>query len=106
MLGVAKEMTELLTEQASGLMLAGLAKLRCETKVAEYVTNWLQGKASGKGRDCEPHMPREGPCPMETDLKECEGKIRKRNTPKTEKLVKWEEVRRGHLLKQVEVLEV
>ena len=51
MLGEIEEMTELLTEQASDLMFVGLAKaegfatgvkLRCEKKVAEYVTQWLQ----------------------------------------------------------------
>ena len=86
-------MTELLTEQAFDLMFVDLAKavgfatrvkLRCETKVAEYVTKCLQEKASGQGRDCEHHMPREGPCPMETELKECRDKIKKRNTPTTE----------------------
>ena len=51
-------------------------------------------------------MPREGPCPMETELKECRDKIKKRNMPKTGKLVKWEELRRGHLLEQVTLLEV
>ena len=59
-----------------------------------------------KGKENELHMPREGPCPMETDLKECRDKIKKRNIPKTGKLVKWEELRRGHLLKQVSLLEV
>ena len=50
-LGEIEEMTELLTEQASDLMFVGLAKaegfatgvkLRCETKVSECVTQWLQ----------------------------------------------------------------
>ena len=40
-------------------------KRRCEMKVAEHTTQWLQEKTSGKGRDCELHKPREGPCPME-----------------------------------------
>ena len=78
MMGEIEEMTELLTEQASDLMFVGLAeaegfvrgvKLRCEAKVAEYTTKWLQEKASGKGRDGELRMPREGPCPKETELK-------------------------------------
>ena len=29
-------------------------KLLCETKVVEFVTKWLQEKASGRSRDCEP----------------------------------------------------
>ena len=93
MLGEVEDMTELSTEQASDLMFVGLAtaegfakvvKLRCETKVAEFVTKWLQEKAAGRRRDFEPHMPREGPCPMERELKECRDKIKKKNTPKTE----------------------
>ena len=85
-------MAELLTEQASDLMFVGLAeaegfasgvKLRFEMKVAEYTTKWLQEKASEKGSDGELHMPREGPCPMETELKECRDKVKRRNTPKT-----------------------
>ena len=39
-------------------------------------------------------MPREGRCPMETELKECRDKIKKRNIPKTGKLVKWKELTR------------
>ena len=41
-------------------------KLRCEKLVAASVTKWLQGKVTGKGRYCEPHVPKEGPCLMET----------------------------------------
>ena len=59
-----------------------------------------------ESRENELHMRREGPCPVETELKECFDKIKKRNIPKTRKLVKWEELRRGHLLKQVSLLEV
>ena len=43
---------------------------------------------------------------METELKECRDKIKKRNTQKTGKLVKWEELRGGHQKKQVSLLEV
>ena len=43
---------------------------------------------------------------METELKESGDKIQKKNTPKTEKLVKWEGLMRGHLFKQVGLLEV
>ena len=32
-------------------------KLRCEAKVAECMTKWLQEKTSGKGRENELHMP-------------------------------------------------
>ena len=37
---------------------------------------------------------------METELKACRDKIKKKNTPKTENLVKCEELR-GHLLKHL-----
>ena len=59
MLGGIEEMTELLTEQAPDLMFVGLpnvvdfatgANFRCETKVAEYVTKWLQEKGSIRKR--------------------------------------------------------
>ena len=65
MMGEVEEIMELLTQQTSDLMSVGLAKpegfatgvnLRCEMKIAEYVTKWLQEKAA-----CEPHTPREGP---------------------------------------------
>ena len=92
MMGEIEEMTELPTEQASDLMFVGFAesegfptgvKLRCEMKVVEYTIKWLPVKASGKGRDCEPHIPRDRPCPVEIVLEECRDKIKKRNTPKT-----------------------
>ena len=104
--GKIEIMTELLMEHASDLMFVGLAeaegfdtevKLRCEMKVAEYTTKWLQGKASGKGRDGEPQMLSEGPCLMETELKECRVSIKNNiYTPKTDKM-NWEELRRGHI---------
>ena len=91
MLGEMEKMVKLMTEQASDLMFVGMpraegfskgVKLRSEAKVADCVTKWLQEKASGRGRENELHMPREGLCPMETELKARRG---------TYKLVKWEE---------------
>ena len=43
---------------------------------------------------------------MVAELKECRDKIKTRNTPKSENLVTWDELRRIHLLKQVELLKV
>ena len=44
---------------------------------------------------------------METELKDCGDNFKKRNTKiKKKTLVKCEELRRGHQLKQVELLEV
>ena len=115
MMEEVEEMAKLVTEQASDFIFVGMpraegfskgVKLRCEAKVAECVTTWSQEKASGQGRENELHMPREGPCPRETELKECRDKIKKRNIPKTGKLVKWEELRIGHLLKQVSLLAI
>ena len=88
MMGEVEEIMELLTQQTSDLMSVGLAKpegfatgvnLRCEMKIAEYVTKWLQEKAA-----CEPHTPREGPCSVETEEKECRDKIKKKDTPRAE----------------------
>ena len=107
-------MAELLTEQASDLMFVGLAKaegiatgvkLRCETNVPDYVTKWLQEEHQEKAGLRTPYA-KGGPCLMDKELKECRDKIKKRNTPTTEKLVKREELRTGHALKQAELLEV
>ena len=100
LMGEIEEMTRHLTEQASDLMLVGLAKeagfptgvkLRCKMKVADFSTEWLQGTTWRTSRDGELHMSREGPG----------DKKKKRNTPKTETLMKCEELRRKHLWKQV-----
>ena len=48
-------------------------------------------------------MSREGPCPVETELKECRDKIKRNNTPKNRKVG---EVRRTQEKTQVEQLEV
>ena len=88
-MGEMEEMMKLMTEQASDLMFVGMpraegfskgVKLRCGAKVAEYVAKWLQEKASGKGRENELHMPKEGPCPMATELKECRQDDEKEHT--------------------------
>ena len=56
MTGEMEEVTALLTEQASDLTFVGLARadsfatgvnLRCETKIAQYVTKWLPEKPAG-----------------------------------------------------------
>ena len=41
---------------------------------------------------------------METELKDCGDKAKRRSTPNTDNLVKWKDSRRGHLLKQVRLL--
>ena len=51
-------------------------------------------------------MPREEPYLLETKLTDCTNKIKKKNTTKTETIMKWADVRRGQQLKYVSLLDV